>query len=99
MKVNGGGQRLVSLHQEVGDDGDSRQHRQGDSGLGDDVVDGQRAGNACLLVGIRSDRGPSDALLRRGARGSGAELRVSALLLGQRTKYRVASLPHRRFLS
>jgi hypothetical protein len=38
-------------------------------------------------------------LLGTVASGSGTELRVSALPLGQRTEYRVAALAHRRILS
>ena len=69
-------------------------------GLGDDVVDGQRPRDPRLpLVGVLRHVGLGMYRLRTVAGGSGTELRISALPLGQGTKYRVAGLPHRRFLS
>ena len=44
-------------------------------------------------IGVGMDR------LRTVAGGSGTELRISTLLLRQGSKYRVAALAHRRFLS
>src|SRR4029078_2592907 len=77
-----------------------RQYGQGGAGLGNDVVDGQRPGNPGLpLVGILRHIGVGMYRLRTVAAGSGAELRITALRLRQGSKYRVAGLPHRRFLS
>ena len=74
--------------------------RQRDAGLGDDVIDGQRPGDARLpLVGVLRHIGICLYRLRTVAGGSGTKLRISTLTLGQGTKYRVAGLPHRRFLS
>ena len=91
---------MLPRDQEVGDDRDDRQHGQRDAGLGDDVVDGQRPRDAGLpLVGVLRHIGLSVYLLRTVAGGSGTELRITTLRLGQGSKYRVAGLPHRRFLS
>jgi len=71
---------------------------QGEAGLGDDIVDGDRTGRLGLLVwGLVWGTVGVPVPLRRGH--AGAELRVSAALLGQRSKYRVTCLPHRRILS
>jgi hypothetical protein len=80
-------QPRAGADQEVRDDRHEREHTEGDAGLGDDVVDGQRAGNALLNVGLGLIA-LVDLLSARGV--ARAELRVSALLLGQRPKYRVA---------
>ena len=94
------GQRDVLRDQEVGHDRDGRQHGERDAGLGDDVVDGQRTGNpGLLLVGVLRHIGLGLYCLRTVAGGSGTELRITTLPLGQGSKYRVAGLPHRRFLS
>ena len=90
----------VLRDQEVRDDADHCHHGQRDAGLGDDIIDGQRPGDArLLLVGVLRDIRIGLYGLRTVAGGSGTKLRVATLTLGQGTKYRVAGLPHRRFLS
>ena len=92
-------QREVLRHQEVRQNTDHSHHGQREAGLGDDVIDGERPGDARLsLVGVL-DIWIGLYRLRAVAGGTGTELRVAALPLGQGTKYRVAGLPHRRFLS
>ena len=86
--------------EEVGNCRDGRQHGQCDAGLGDDVIDGQRTRNPrLLLVGVLRHIGLSLYLLCTVAGGSGTELCITTLRLWQGSKYRVAGLPHRRFLS
>ncbi len=68
-------------HQHVGDDADDRTHSEGDAGLGDDVIDGQRPGNTGLrLLQVLLRVGLRMHLLCTVACGSGTELCVSALL-------------------